>query len=58
MNIDDFKKIKITAMKNHDKDAVTALNAVINKLMLVGIEKRLRAKRRPTRTLPKFCKRR
>lgn len=40
MNIDDFKKIKITAMKNHDKDAVTALNAVINKLMLVGIEKK------------------
>ena len=40
MNIDDFKKVKITAMKNHDKDAVTALNAVINKLMLAGIEKK------------------
>ena len=45
MNIDDFKKVKITAMKNHDKDAVTALNAVINKLMLAGIEKRRRAKK-------------
>ena len=40
MTIDDFKKVKITAMKNHDKDAVTALNAVINKLMLAGIEKK------------------
>lgn len=40
MTIDDFKKVKITAMKNYDKDAVTALNAVINKLMLAGIEKK------------------
>ena len=40
MTIDDFKKVKITAMKNHDKDAVTALNAVINKLVLAGIEKK------------------
>ena len=40
MNIDDFKKVKIEAMKAKDKDAVTALNAVINKLMLAGIEKK------------------
>lgn len=40
MDINDFKKVKIDAMKAHDKDAVTALNAVINKLMLAGIEKK------------------
>ena len=40
MTIDDFKKVKIEAMKAKDKDAVTALNAVINKLMLAGIEKK------------------
>ena len=40
MRIEDFKKVKIDAMKAHDKDAVTALNAVINKLMLAGIEKK------------------
>lgn len=40
MNIDEFKKVKIEAMKAKDKDAVTALNAVINKLMLAGIEKK------------------
>ena len=40
MRIEDFKKVKIDAMKEHDKDAVTALNAVINKLMLAGIEKK------------------
>ena len=40
MNIDDFKKVKIEAMKAKDKEAVTALNAVINKLMLAGIEKK------------------
>ena len=40
MNSDDFKKVKIEAMKAKDKDAVTALNAVINKLMLAGIEKK------------------
>ena len=33
MNIDDFKKVKIEAMKAKDKDAVTALNSVINKLI-------------------------
>ena len=40
MRIDDFKKVKIEAMKAHDKDAVAALNVVINKLMLAGIEKK------------------
>lgn len=40
MTIEDFKKVKIDAMKNHDKDAVTALNALINKLMLENIEKK------------------
>ncbi|MBO4262463.1 MAG: GatB/YqeY domain-containing protein [Clostridia bacterium] len=40
MDINDFKKVKIDAMKAHDKDAVTALNVVINKLMLAGIEKK------------------
>ena len=40
MRIEDFKKVKIEAMKAHDKDAVAALNVVINKLMLAGIEKK------------------
>lgn len=40
MRIEDFKKVKIEAMKARDKDAVDALNAVINKLMLAGIEKK------------------
>ena len=40
MNIDFFKKEKITKMKEKDKDAVSALNVVINKIMLSSIEKR------------------
>lgn len=40
MKIEDFKKVKIEAMKAHDKNAVNALNAVINKLMLASIEKK------------------
>ena len=40
MKIEDFKKVKIEAMKARDKDAVAALNVVINKLMLAGIEKK------------------
>lgn len=40
MRIEDFKKVKIEAMKAHDKNAVDALNSVINKLMLAGIEKK------------------
>ena len=40
MTIEEFKKIKIEAMKNHDKDAVSVLNVLINKLMLESIEKK------------------
>lgn len=40
MNIDQFKKEKIEAMKAHDQIKVNALNAVISKLMLVTIEAR------------------
>ena len=40
MDINDFKKIKIGYMKERDSDAVTALNVLINKLMLEGIEKK------------------
>lgn len=35
MTLADLKKEKIEAMKKHDKDAVTALNVVISKLMLL-----------------------
>lgn len=40
MTIEEFKKVKIEAMKNHDKDGVSALNTLINKLMLESIEKK------------------
>lgn len=40
MTIEDFKKVKITAMKEKNKDAVTAYNVIISKLMLVSIEKK------------------
>ena len=40
MNIDFFKKEKVAKMKEKDKDAVSALNVVINKIMLATIEKR------------------
>lgn len=40
MLLADFKKLKIEAMKARDEEAVKALNVVINKLMLAGIEKR------------------
>lgn len=40
MTLEEFKKVKIEAMKAHDKDAVTALNTLINKLMLETIEKK------------------
>lgn len=40
MTIDEFKKIKITAMKEKDKDAVDIYNIIISKLMLVSIEKK------------------
>lgn len=42
MNIDFFKKEKIAKMKEKDKDAVSALNVVINKIMLASIEKRVK----------------
>ena len=45
MKIDDFKKVKIEAMKAHDKDAVAALNVVINKLMLRASKRKPQAKR-------------
>lgn len=40
MFLEDFKKVKIGAMKNHDKTTVDTMNIVINKLMLLTIEKR------------------
>ncbi len=40
MNIDYFKKEKVAMMKEKNKDAVSALNVVINKIMLATIEKR------------------
>ncbi len=40
MDLAYFKKVKIDAMKSGDKDAVTALNALINKLMLLGYERK------------------
>ncbi|HOO22186.1 MAG TPA: GatB/YqeY domain-containing protein [Clostridia bacterium] len=40
MKIEDFKKAKIVAMKEHNKTAVAALEVIISKLMLVIIEKR------------------
>jgi Uncharacterized conserved protein len=40
MTLDDFKKEKIAEMKARNTAAVTALNVVINKLMLSGIEKK------------------
>lgn len=40
MNIEFFKKEKVAMMKEKNKDAVSALNVVINKIMLATIEKR------------------
>ena len=40
MTLQDLKKEKIVYMKAKDKDAVNALNALINKVMLQTIEKR------------------
>ena len=40
MTLNDLKKEKITYMKEKNKDAVNALNALINKVMLQTIEKR------------------
>lgn len=40
MTLEEFKKEKIAAMKNKDKDAVAALNVIITKVMALTIEKR------------------
>ena len=40
MLIDDIKKAKIRAMKDHDKDAVSAYNTLITKITLASIEKK------------------
>lgn len=40
MTLEDFKKEKVSAMKSHDKDAVSALNVIITKIMNLSIEKR------------------
>ena len=40
MDIDFFKKEKVVKMKEKDKYAVSALNVIINKIMLASIEKR------------------
>ena len=40
MTLEQFKKEKIEAMKNKDKDAVSALNVIITKVMALTIEKR------------------
>ncbi len=40
MTLEQFKKEKVEAMKQHDKDAVSALNVLITKIMNLTIEKR------------------
>ena len=40
MTLEQFKKEKVEAMKNHDKDTVSALNVIITKIMSLTIEKR------------------
>ena len=40
MTLENFKKEKIEAMKAKDKDAVSALNVIITKIMALTIEKR------------------
>ena len=40
MTLEDFKAAKIQKMKAKDKEGVTALNVLINKIMLAGIEKK------------------
>ncbi|MDE7078622.1 MAG: GatB/YqeY domain-containing protein [Clostridia bacterium] len=43
MDIDFFKKEKVAKMKDKDKDGVSALNVIINKIMLATIEKRAKS---------------
>lgn len=40
MTLEFFKKQKVEAMKSHNKDAVSALNVIITKIMNLSIEKR------------------
>ena len=40
MTLEQFKKEKVDAMKNHDKETVSALNVIITKIMSLTIEKR------------------
>lgn len=40
MNLENFKKEKIEAMKQKDKDKVSALNVIITKIMALTIERR------------------
>ncbi len=40
MDINTFKKDKIQYMKEHNKPAITALDLVVNKVMLATIDKR------------------
>ena len=40
MTLEQFKKEKVEAMKNHDKETVSALNVIITKIMSLTIEKR------------------
>ena len=40
MTLEQFKKEKVEAMKARDKDATSALNLIITKIMNVTIEKR------------------
>ena len=40
MTLEEFKKAKIEAMKNKEKDVVSALNVIITKVMALTIEKR------------------
>ncbi|MGN0796113.1 MAG: GatB/YqeY domain-containing protein [Christensenellales bacterium] len=44
MTLEELKKAKVEAMKNHDKDGVSALNLVINKVMLQSIELKAQGK--------------
>ena len=39
MTLEEFKKVKIEAMKARDSSAVAAYNAIISKLMLLKTEK-------------------
>ena len=40
MLLEDLKKEKVVYMKEKNKEAVNAMNALINKAMLLTIEKR------------------